>query len=88
MESIHLQRRAKKLGIPVHELNNLLPWQLSEAYRAWGNANGVNVTFRLQVRKYCMISVVISTTVFIVSCLFFLPSPPTPSSSLEGMSQK
>jgi len=69
----------KRLGISINFWWTSVPRYLSEAYRAWGEANGVDVDDRLKMRKYLAINMFLSWIGFAVAMIVILGSRTNPS---------
>lgn len=78
LDYFHMYWYGKKRGIPINKLQSFFPVPINQAYRAWGEANGVDVTRRLRFRTGCFVNLIISTLVFLV----FLPEFPSEPSVL------
>lgn len=79
-ENVFFYWHIKRLGIPCSFLHSSRSGYLSDIYRAWGEANGVDVDRRLKMRKYLAINMFLSWIGFAVAMIVILGSrtnPPT-----------
>jgi hypothetical protein len=72
-------RHMKRLGIPCSFLRSSHLGYLSDVYRAWGEANGVDVDDRLKIRKYLAINMFLSWIGFAIAMIVILGSRTNPS---------
>jgi len=77
-ENMFFACHMKRLRIPFSFVRTSHLGYLSDVYRTWGEANGVDVDGRLKIRKYLTINMVLSVIGFAVGWILLEMSGTNP----------